>query len=83
MPNEPLFLTLSIAFFSVAQRRMMSTAEPSLAKTWLSDPATYPIIGVLLIACTGAASFIGYKFTQCPDVRITGGHKNEVVRTWG
>jgi hypothetical protein len=77
---------------SAAQRRTMSsstdawhkatTKQAGFAKTWLTDPATYPIIGVLTIAMTGVVGFISYKFTYCPEVRITSGAKGEVLRTW-
>lgn len=53
-----------------------------MQKTWLSDPSTYPIIAVVGIAVTGCCGFMTYKFTQCPDVRITSKAKGHVVRTW-
>jgi hypothetical protein len=76
------------------QRRMMASGPilksepltkknlPSFAKTWFSDPATYPILGVVIFALSGVGFFISYKATQCPDVRMSGRTKGEVVRTW-
>jgi len=46
----------------------------------VTDPSTYPIIGVIGGACTLAACFIGYKVTQCPDVKIAAKNKNSVLR---
>jgi hypothetical protein len=61
-----------------AGRRMKS----SFSKDWLSDPSTYPILGILGGACVFAASFIGWKFTNCKDVRVSSSTKGHVVRTW-
>ena len=59
-----------------------SFKEPTMAKTWLSDPSTYPILAVVGIAIAGCSSFITYKITQCPDVRVTSATKGKVIRTW-
>lgn len=64
-----------------SQRRMYT--EPSLAKTWLSDPATYPIMVVVAGAVGVCCSFMTYKITCDPSVRITKGYKGQVIRTWG
>lgn len=77
---------LTLLFFSLCcsvatqmtGRRMQSTFK----KDWLSDPSTYPIMIVLGIACTLAGSFIAYKVSSCPDVRVTSKCKGHVVRTW-
>eukprot|EP00977_Amphora_coffeiformis_P010250 scaffold2383_cov161-Amphora_coffeaeformis.AAC.6 len=54
----------------------------SFAKTWFSDVSTYPIIGILGIATAGWMSYVTYKFTYCPDVRVTSKTKGQVVRSW-
>jgi hypothetical protein len=89
-----ILLNCSVSNGSAAtfQARMMSgpgmskpitvQTQPSFAKTWFSDPATYPILGVGIFALSGVAFFITYKATQCPDVRMSGRTKGEVVRTW-
>jgi hypothetical protein len=61
---------------------MTKQNQPSFAKTWFQDPATYPIIGVIVFALSGVAFFITYKATRCPDVRMSSSTKGEVVRTW-
>ncbi|CAK4792888.1 unnamed protein product [Aphanomyces euteiches] len=49
----------------VAQRLARSTA-----RTWFSDPATYPIMGIVVTA-TSVASFAGFRYlTKCPDVVV-------------
>ncbi|KAF0690809.1 Aste57867_17839 [Aphanomyces stellatus] len=46
-------------------------ATRSAVKTWLSDPATYPIIGIMAFA-TSMATFEGVRYlTTSPDVSIT------------
>lgn len=60
--------------------RRFAHTEPSFQKVWLSDPATYPIIAVLGVACTGCCAFMSYKFSRCPDVRVTKKHKGEILR---
>lgn len=40
-------------------------------KYWLSDPATYPIIGILGAAGVFVAGFIVYFVTTAPDVQIS------------
>ena len=54
-----------------------------MKKTWLSDPATYPIIAVLGTA-TGLCSGFGLWFVlNNPDVRVNPKRRNSVLRTWG
>ncbi|KAG9410303.1 hypothetical protein AC1031_018340 [Aphanomyces cochlioides] len=49
----------------VAQRLARSTAH-----TLFSDPATYPIMGIVVTA-TSVASFAGFRYlTKCPDVAV-------------
>jgi NADH-ubiquinone reductase complex 1 MLRQ subunit len=59
-----------------------ASGASSFRKDWLSDPATYPIIGILCFAMTGAFGFIGYKFATHPNVRVTSKAKGHVLRTW-
>lgn len=51
-------------------------------QVWFSDPATYPIIGILGFAVVFAGSYIGYKFSFCKDVRVTNKTKGQVLRSW-
>jgi len=71
--------SLPRATSQIGARRFASSQ--SFVKNWLSDPGAYPIIGILAAAVIGCSGFIGYKFTQCPDVRITGKHKGQVIRS--
>eukprot|EP00538_Stauroneis_constricta_P001384 CAMPEP_0119559654 /NCGR_PEP_ID=MMETSP1352-20130426/13030_1 /TAXON_ID=265584 /ORGANISM="Stauroneis constricta, Strain CCMP1120" /LENGTH=106 /DNA_ID=CAMNT_0007607415 /DNA_START=14 /DNA_END=334 /DNA_ORIENTATION=+ len=80
-----------------AQRSMMSTSvtktDPAYIqaqkiktagqKIWTSDPATYPVIAVCVIAVVGCTSFIGYKFTFCKDVQVDKHKRTSVIRYWG
>ena len=74
---------------ALAPRRMNLTTiarqmkeNESFTKTWFSDISTYPIIGILGIATVGWMSFISYKFTYCPNVRVTSKTKGKVLREW-
>jgi len=58
----------------------MASSTSTFKKDWLSDPSTYPIMGVIAGACTLAAGFIAYKTTYCPDVRISPKAKNSIIR---
>ena len=50
---------------------MATRAARSLVKTWLSDPATYPIIGIMVFA-TSMATFEGVRYvTASPDVSFS------------
>eukprot|EP00578_Thalassiosira_sp_NH16_P022574 CAMPEP_0181095402 /NCGR_PEP_ID=MMETSP1071-20121207/10498_1 /TAXON_ID=35127 /ORGANISM="Thalassiosira sp., Strain NH16" /LENGTH=80 /DNA_ID=CAMNT_0023177777 /DNA_START=441 /DNA_END=683 /DNA_ORIENTATION=- len=49
---------------------------------WLSDIGAYPIIGVLTFACGFAGSFIAWTAMCSPDVRITTGRRQQLLRTW-
>jgi hypothetical protein len=49
---------------------------------WLSDPGAYPVIVVLSGAVVFAGSFIAYCALRNPDVRITFGRRQQLVRTW-
>mmetsp|Transcript_7316 Transcript_7316/g.16186 ORF Transcript_7316/g.16186 Transcript_7316/m.16186 type:complete len:92 (-) Transcript_7316:225-500(-) len=49
---------------------------------WLSDPGAYPVIAVVTFACGMSASFITYCCVKNPDVRITPGRRQALVRSW-
>lgn len=49
---------------------------------WLSDPGAYPVIFVLTFACGFAGSFIAYCLIDNPDVRITPGRRQQLIRNW-
>ncbi|EQC27225.1 hypothetical protein SDRG_11523 [Saprolegnia diclina VS20] len=46
-------------------------ATQSVIKTWFSDPATYPIIGIITFA-TGMSTFAGLRYlSNSPDVTFS------------
>ena len=46
----------------------MAARSASLIKTWFSEPATYPIIGIITFA-SGMATFAGVRYCMTsPDV---------------
>lgn len=68
-------------------RANMHTGMPTNMKElknsiWLSDPGAYPVIFVLSFACAFAVGFIGYNVVANPDVRITPGRRQAMMRTW-
>ena len=54
----------------------------SVLSVWLSDPGAYPVIGVLTFACGMAGAFITYCCAKNPDVRISFGRRQQLVRDW-
>jgi hypothetical protein len=72
---------------SMGRTRFASSAprpggEPSFKQNWLSDPSTYPTIGIVSGAMVAAFGFIGYKVMYCPNVRVTSACKGKIIRTW-
>ena len=49
---------------------------------WLSDPGAYPVLIVLGFATTLSASFITYCVTMGPDVRVSFGRRQQLIRDW-
>ncbi|CAB9502582.1 expressed unknown protein [Seminavis robusta] len=94
--NSALRNTARVAM-TTGQRRCLSSSTPehafvkmrqaesskSFAQTWMSDPATYPIIGVLGIACGMCAGVGSYYLMACKDVQINPAKRGDVIRTWG
>lgn len=59
--------------------RNMSELKNSI---WLSDPGAYPVIIVLTFAVGFAGSFIAHCAMSYPDVRITPGRRQQMIRSW-
>mmetsp|Transcript_13567 Transcript_13567/g.28646 ORF Transcript_13567/g.28646 Transcript_13567/m.28646 type:complete len:97 (-) Transcript_13567:217-507(-) len=49
---------------------------------WLSDAGAYPVIFVLTFATGMCASYITYCATRNPDVRISPGRRQQLIRDW-
>mmetsp|Transcript_20039 Transcript_20039/g.29298 ORF Transcript_20039/g.29298 Transcript_20039/m.29298 type:complete len:98 (+) Transcript_20039:1227-1520(+) len=64
-------------------KAMNADKHNNVAKKFLSDPATYPLI--LILGCTGAfCSGFGFWFLGTKsDVRINPTNRNKVIRDWG
>jgi hypothetical protein len=83
---------LSLPLRTRATRRNMSSGQvhtgmpTTMAELrnniWLSDPGAYPVIAVVTFACGMSASFITYCCVKNPDVRITPGRRQALVRSW-
>jgi hypothetical protein len=73
---------------AMGRARLASSAAPRLGQqgtfkeNWLSDVSTYPIMIICSSAVCGSLGFISYKFMYCPNVRVTSGCKNKIIRTW-
>jgi len=75
-------------------QRSMATIRPGLHtgipksasdlrnNIWLSDAGAYPVIFVLSFATCFAGSFITYCCVKNPDVRITTGRRQQLIRDW-
>ena len=56
-------------------------ATKTFAKRWLSDPAVWPIIGVMGVAC-GLIGYSGSRALFCsPDVRFNKAERSQILRT--
>lgn len=49
---------------------------------WLSDAGAFPILFVVTFACGLGASRIAYCCMKNPDVRISTGRRQELIRNW-
>lgn len=79
---------------SAMTQRSMATIRPGLHtgipksasdlrnNIWLSDAGAYPIIFVLSFATCFAGSYITYCCVKSPDVRISTGRRQQLIRDW-
>lgn len=79
---------------SAPVKRNMATLRPGLhtgipknlsdvkSNIWLSDVGAYPVIVVLTFALGLSGSFITYCCVKNPDVRITTGRRQQLIRDW-
>jgi len=65
-----------------ASRRTMTT-WPQFKKDWLSDPGSYPVIAVMLIALAGCSAKGTHYLATHPDARIAPSTRAAPLRTWG
>ena len=49
---------------------------------WLSDVGAYPVLVVLAFATGLSGGYITYTCMKNPDVRITTGKRQQLIRTW-
>eukprot|EP00616_Rhizochromulina_sp_CCMP1243_P008173 CAMPEP_0118987068 /NCGR_PEP_ID=MMETSP1173-20130426/43436_1 /TAXON_ID=1034831 /ORGANISM="Rhizochromulina marina cf, Strain CCMP1243" /LENGTH=71 /DNA_ID=CAMNT_0006937893 /DNA_START=47 /DNA_END=262 /DNA_ORIENTATION=+ len=57
--------------------------EKSFKEIWLSDPGTYPVIGIISFACLFCGGYYSYNILTNPDIRITKGKRRDtVIRNW-
>ena len=49
---------------------------------WLSDAGAYPVIAVVTFACGMCASYVTYCAMRNPDVRVTPGRRQRLIRDW-
>eukprot|EP00521_Asterionellopsis_glacialis_P019951 CAMPEP_0195329140 /NCGR_PEP_ID=MMETSP0708-20121125/11251_1 /TAXON_ID=33640 /ORGANISM="Asterionellopsis glacialis, Strain CCMP134" /LENGTH=85 /DNA_ID=CAMNT_0040397143 /DNA_START=40 /DNA_END=297 /DNA_ORIENTATION=+ len=72
----------------VAGRRFASSTaapkKPTMGGTevWLSDPGAYPVIAILIGACTGCSAYMVHHFFTCADVRMDRTKRQSLIRTW-
>jgi len=91
LPNTT---TLPRARATIAKRTMSGESRQHMYKDiptnveqlrtniWLSDVGAYPVLVVLTFAIGMSGSFIGYQAVKNPDVRITTGKRQEMIRSW-
>jgi hypothetical protein len=61
----------------------MKKNQPSFRKSWLSDPATYPLLFVLGSAMCLVGGVVISCIANSPDVKLTNERKHTIIRTWG
>ena len=49
---------------------------------WLSDAGAYPVMMVVTFACGMCGSYMAYCAARNPDVRISTGRRQQLIRTW-
>eukprot|EP00584_Thalassiosira_punctigera_P008818 CAMPEP_0172544526 /NCGR_PEP_ID=MMETSP1067-20121228/14664_1 /TAXON_ID=265564 ORGANISM="Thalassiosira punctigera, Strain Tpunct2005C2" /NCGR_SAMPLE_ID=MMETSP1067 /ASSEMBLY_ACC=CAM_ASM_000444 /LENGTH=98 /DNA_ID=CAMNT_0013331103 /DNA_START=40 /DNA_END=336 /DNA_ORIENTATION=+ len=49
---------------------------------WLSDPGAYPVMFVVTFALGFCASFMSWTAMRSPDVRISTGRRQQLIRDW-
>jgi hypothetical protein len=54
----------------------------NVKKKLLSDPATYPLIFILGVACAGCSGFGMWFLSTSNDVRIDTGKRARLIRDW-
>lgn len=57
--------------------------EKGFQETWLSDPATYPIIVIMGFALSFMTGMGAHALAYYKDVRINPSKKHSEVQTWG
>lgn len=55
----------------------------SFKESWLSDPATYPLIVIMGCAITFVTGASVHALTSYKDVQIDPKKRNSVLQTWG
>ena len=55
----------------------------SFNKQWLSDPSTYPIIGVMVFATGMVTGVFGCFLYFNPEVQIAASKRGSIIRNWG
>ena len=85
-----MFQTIRALSRSVPQgRRALSSPSPprspklsALRRDWLTDPATYPLIGIIGFASL-FASFVGVScLLRNPDVQLDKNKRKSILRYW-
>ncbi|KAL3791397.1 hypothetical protein ACHAWO_005021 [Cyclotella atomus] len=81
----PTTSTVQSGSYKVVGLDHLSTPEMNAqyrTKYWLSDPACYPIMIILGGAVSMCAGFGLHFFFTSPDVQITPGRRNKMIRDW-
>ncbi|KAG9412902.1 hypothetical protein AeMF1_010240 [Aphanomyces euteiches] len=59
----------------------MAARFASFTKSWLMDPSTYPIIGIMICALSGATFTVVRYSTRHPDVHFDKDRRQDIFTT--
>ncbi|CAK4701935.1 hypothetical protein AeMF1_010233 [Aphanomyces euteiches] len=59
----------------------MAARAGNFVKTWLTDPSTYPIIGIMTVAISGATFTMFRYSTRHPDVHFDKDRRQDIFTT--
>jgi hypothetical protein len=65
------------------QQEMYQAQNQTFKKTFMSDPATYPLMVIMATATTFMIGMGIHAMTSYKDLRITPSAKHKIIQDWG
>mmetsp|Transcript_28241 Transcript_28241/g.33433 ORF Transcript_28241/g.33433 Transcript_28241/m.33433 type:complete len:96 (+) Transcript_28241:96-383(+) len=80
IPRIKAFATPQIRESSHIPTKLSNNSDGNFTKNWLSDPGAYPVIAVVVFACTACVGRLAHALTTVPDVRFTPSARQTLIR---